>query len=103
MLTMKNAPATNVETTHTTIASKLGDLTVVARTGAVVGLYFPHHWYRPDSAGFGPYSDAGFATVRRQINEYLDGRRREFEVPTATAGDAYQERVWSTGPPDPLR
>ena len=95
MLTMNNAPAMNVDTTHTTVASELGDLTVVARRGAVVGLYFPHHWYRPDLASFGPYSDAGFDIVRQQISEYLAGERREFEVPTATSGDAHQERVWS--------
>jgi hypothetical protein len=32
---------------HSTIASKLGDLTVVVREGAVVGLYFRRHWYHP--------------------------------------------------------
>jgi methylated-DNA-[protein]-cysteine S-methyltransferase len=95
MLTMNNAPAMNVDTTHTTIASKLGDLTVVARRGAVVGVYFPHHWYRPDLAGFGPYSDAGFDVVRHEMSEYLGGERREFDVPTATSGNAYQERVCS--------
>ena len=95
MLTMNHAPAMSVDTTHTTVASKLGDLTVVARRGTVVGLYFPHHWYRPDLASFGPYSDAGFDIVRQQIGEYLAGERREFEVPMATSGDAYQERVWS--------
>jgi methylated-DNA-[protein]-cysteine S-methyltransferase len=95
MLTMNNAPAMNVDTTHTTVASKLGDLTVVARRGAVVGVYFPHHWYRPDLAAFGPYSEAGFDAVRHQMSEYLEGERREFDVPMATSGHAYQERVWS--------
>ncbi len=60
----------------------------------VVGLYFPHHWYRPDPAGFGPRDDAGFEDVRDQIGEYLAGDRQEFEVPIATGGDGYQERVW---------
>ncbi len=96
MSTINNAPAMNVvDTTHTTIASKLGDLTVVAQEGAVVGLYFPHHWYRPDLASLGRYSNAGFDIVREQISEYLAGERREFEVPTATRGEAHQERVWS--------
>ncbi|MGH3578792.1 MAG: methylated-DNA--[protein]-cysteine S-methyltransferase [Mycobacterium sp.] len=82
--------------THTVIASTLGDLTVVARKGTVVGLYFPGHWYRPDSARFGARCDVGFDALRNQIGEYLAGDRQEFEVPVATNGDAYQERVWSS-------
>ena len=92
-----------VEVTHTRVLSDLGDLTVVGRDGAVVGLYFPHHWYRPDPASFGLHSDTGFETVRAQIGEYLAGERKEFDVPVATNGDEYQERVWVTGSPDPLR
>jgi hypothetical protein len=32
---------------HTILATRLGDLTVVRNAEAVVGLYFPHHWYMP--------------------------------------------------------
>jgi methylated-DNA-[protein]-cysteine S-methyltransferase len=82
-------------TTHTRIASKLGELTVVARAEAVVGLYFPHHGYRPDSATFGTYSDIGSETVRNQIGEYLSGERRNFDVAVCINGDEFQERVWA--------
>jgi methylated-DNA-[protein]-cysteine S-methyltransferase len=95
MLAMHDAPAMSADTVHTTVACKLGDLTVVARNGTIVGLYFPHHWYRPDPARFGPYSGTGFDTVRDQVGEYLAGERKEFKVPMATNGDTYQERVWS--------
>ncbi len=81
--------------THSTITSKLGDLTVVGREGTVVGLYFPGHWYRPDSSTFGTFSDAGFDAPRDQIAGYLAGDRQEFEVPVAMSGDQYQLRVWS--------
>ena len=81
--------------THTAIASTLGDLPVVASEGAVVGLYFPGHWYRPGSASFGPSSDVGFDALRDQIGEYLAGGRQDFEVPVATRGDEFRERVWS--------
>jgi methylated-DNA-[protein]-cysteine S-methyltransferase len=95
MLTMDDQPAVRAGATYTTIASKLGDLTVVARGGTVVGLYFPHHWYRPGPASFGPYSDVGFDDVRDQIGGYLSGERREFELPVATSGDEHQQRVWA--------
>jgi methylated-DNA-[protein]-cysteine S-methyltransferase len=94
MLTMNEAPAPTVPVTHTTIPSELGDLTIVARGDTVVGLYFPHHWYRPDPASFGLRSDAGFENVRDQIGEYLAGERQQFEVLIATEGDQRQERVW---------
>ena len=41
MLTRDKRPLGTTAMAHTTIASKLGDLTVVARGGIVVGLYFP--------------------------------------------------------------
>jgi methylated-DNA-[protein]-cysteine S-methyltransferase len=80
--------------THTTIRSGLGDLTVVGRDGLVTGLYFPHHWHRPDRAGFGEYRDDGFDAVRRQLDEYLAGQRRDFDLPVETAGSPFDERVW---------
>jgi methylated-DNA-[protein]-cysteine S-methyltransferase len=89
METMQHAAAT-----HTTIASRLGDLTVVARDGAVTGLYFPHHWYRPDQASFGERNDAGFHDVREQLTEYLAGHRRGFDLPVRAQGEEFQQRVW---------
>lgn len=80
--------------THATIRSSLGDLTAVARDGSVTGLYFPHHWHMPDRAVFGEYHDDGFDDLRRQLDEYLAGERREFDLPVETTGNAFQERVW---------
>jgi methylated-DNA-[protein]-cysteine S-methyltransferase len=94
MVTMSEALVSADVATHTTIRSRLGDLTVVARGGSVAGLYFPHHWYRPDQASFGPYCDAGFDDVRKQLEEYLAGERRGFDVPVDAAGSPLQQRVW---------
>jgi len=94
MATMSEVPVSAGTAVHTTIRSSLGDLTVVARDGSVTGLYFPHHWHRPDPAGFGEYRDDGFDAVRRQLEEYLAGERRDFELPVETAGSPFQERVW---------
>jgi methylated-DNA-[protein]-cysteine S-methyltransferase len=82
-------------TSHTTIESPLGDLTVVARGAELVGLYFPHHWYRPDQATFGPEGDAGTMEVRRQLDQYFGGARQSFELPLAAQGDGLQQRVWA--------
>ena len=86
-------------TTHTTVQSPLGDLTAVARSGEMVGLYFPHHWYMPAPATFGTKNDpdiddCAFDDLRRQLDEYFAGQRREFSVPCRPNGEEWQKRVW---------
>lgn len=45
-----------------------------------------------DPAGrFSPVHDA----VRRQLDEYFDGRRRRFDLPLEQAGTRFQHEVWS--------
>ena len=98
MLSMKGASTPNfatTQTTHTTIESCLGALTVVRRAEWVIGLYFAHHWYRPDPATFAPAGETGFDDVRAQMGEYLCGGRRTFDLPLLAAGDVLQERVWT--------
>ena len=80
--------------THTIIDSPLGELTLVSADGALTGVYYPHHWYLPDPATFGVRTGSGFEDVEEQLGEYFAGRRTAFELPTSTAGDAFQERVW---------
>lgn len=93
MLTTSEAPVRAAA--HTIIESSLGDLTVVARGGAVTGLYFPQHWYRPDPATFGQRNDTGFTDVSEQLGEYPAGERRVFDIPVDARGGQLQERVWS--------
>jgi methylated-DNA-[protein]-cysteine S-methyltransferase len=81
-------------TTHTTIESPLGELTIAAERGHLVGLYFPHHWYMPDRETLGTHTDVGFEEVQRQLGEYFAGRRRQFDLPLDPRGDELQHRVW---------
>jgi methylated-DNA-[protein]-cysteine S-methyltransferase len=81
-------------TTHTIVDSPLGPLTLVARDGALSGVYFRGHWTKPDRASFGERSDDGFEEARRQLAEYFAGERTSFDLPTVSAGDAFQRRVW---------
>ena len=98
METMNEVPVSAATVTHTTIESSLGELTVVARGEAVAGIYFPHHWHLPDQASFGEYRDSApgdvFDDVRRQLDEYLAGERRDFSLRVEAAGSAFQQRVW---------
>ena len=83
-----------MSTTHTVVGSPLGDLTLVADDGSPTGLYFRHHWYRPDPASFGPRDDTGFGDVTRQLGEYFAGERTEFDLPLDPRGDGFQQLVW---------
>lgn len=80
--------------THTTAGTPIGDLTLVADDGKLTGVYFPHHWYRPATATFGPRAEDGFGEAKRQLAEYFAGDRERFDLPLEFRGDAFSRRVW---------
>jgi methylated-DNA-[protein]-cysteine S-methyltransferase len=80
--------------THTTIDSPIGELTLVAHDGALAGVYFPGHWHMPEASWFGTRSAAGLEAAEQQLGEYLAGERTSFELAMTAAGDPFQERVW---------
>lgn len=86
-------------TRYAIVETALGGLTLVASDDSIVGLYFPQHWYLPPQGSIGPKVDARddalLETARVQLEEYLDGARAPFEVPIATDGNPFQERVWA--------
>jgi methylated-DNA-[protein]-cysteine S-methyltransferase len=79
---------------HTVLCTRLGDLTIVQDDDHLTGLYFPHHWHRPDPVTFGPRNDRGFEEVAGQLEEYLAGKRTVFDLPIETRGARFQLRVW---------
>jgi methylated-DNA-[protein]-cysteine S-methyltransferase len=81
-------------TTHTTIPTPIGELTLVAEDGVLSGIYYPGHWTLPDPSGFGPRVDEGFEEAERQLAEYFDGERTTFDLPTVAHGDGFHRRVW---------
>jgi methylated-DNA-[protein]-cysteine S-methyltransferase len=82
-----------MSTRHAILASPIGDLTVVRDDDGLTGLYFPHHWTRPDRTAFGPPVTAGFEDVATQLAEYLAGDRRTFDLPLHADGDSLQRQV----------
>ncbi|MFV0432908.1 MAG: methylated-DNA--[protein]-cysteine S-methyltransferase [Leucobacter sp.] len=88
-----------METRNAVVETGIGELRLVARGDALTGLYFPGHWHLPEESAFGEPVDGDrdelFARTVRELEEYLAGARREFEVPVATEGDEFSERVWA--------
>jgi methylated-DNA-[protein]-cysteine S-methyltransferase len=81
-------------TTHTTMDSPIGELTLVAVDGTLSGVYFPGHWTRPDPATFGERSNRGFEEAERQIAEYFAGARATFGLPLVRLGTDFHRKVW---------
>jgi methylated-DNA-[protein]-cysteine S-methyltransferase len=79
---------------HTTVDSPIGELTLVAHGGRLTGVYFPHHWYKPDPATFGPRTATGFEEAASQLAEYFAGQRTSFDLPLEAHGDPFKIRVW---------
>lgn len=94
------------EVRHEVVATGLGELTVVVDTVAaddagerdvLLGIYFPAHWTLPDVATFGPRSTGEPLVVEtgRQLQEYLEGERRDFDLPVELRGGDFHQRVWA--------
>ena len=85
-------------TRHAVIDSVPGPLTVVRDDDGLTGVYFRRHWTRPDPASFGPRvdpaGDHGFDAVIAQLDEYLAGGRREFDLPLTPHGSFPAQQVW---------
>ena len=83
---------------HAKMATALGELTIVADEDAITGVFFPGHWHLPDAGEFGREVDLAedelLSRAARQLDEYLRGERTSFDVPVATRGDEFSERVW---------
>lgn len=84
---------------HATLTTPLGDLLVVADGDALTGLFFPSHWHPPAAGSIGvevdAETDALVVRLGEELAEYVDGRRTEFDLPTAADGDAFEHAVWA--------
>ena len=66
--------------------SPVGDITVSEDDGAIVALDWG--WGRDQT------ETALLAEARRQLQDYFDGDRLNFDLPLAPCGTAYRRRVW---------
>ncbi|MFE4971335.1 methylated-DNA--[protein]-cysteine S-methyltransferase [Kitasatospora sp. NPDC056651] len=84
---------------HAHVDSPVGPLLLVARDDALAGLYFQGYRYTPPPAAWGRRADVRtdrlLAQTRAELDEYFAGQRQDFDVPAATCGDDFQERVWA--------
>lgn len=89
-------------TFHHRMDSPLGVLTLVLQAQSLIGVYFSRHRHAPPVSSFGAQvreddlaDHPVLGMTREQLGEYFAGQRREFTVPTAPHGTAFQHRVWA--------
>lgn len=73
-----------------TIDSPLGPLQLVSDGGELWAIHFPdQHNGAPDTP-----DDPVLQGARHQLQQYFAGSRRQFELPLAPRGTAFQRQVW---------
>jgi methylated-DNA-[protein]-cysteine S-methyltransferase len=80
---------------HTMVDSPVGPLTLVAVDGVLAGLYMNLQRHRPSEETFGAPDPAPFTEMIRQLAEYFDARRTQFDLPLTFVGTPFQRRVWA--------
>jgi methylated-DNA-[protein]-cysteine S-methyltransferase len=77
----------------TTLDSPVGLLTLTADDGLLSGLYMSDHAHAPDIDG--EPDPEPFREVVAQLEAYFRGDLTTFDVPLATSGTPFQQRVWA--------
>lgn len=81
---------------HRLVPTRLGPVIVAAdESGALAGLWFAGQRHSPTEEFLGERDDTIAEDAVRQLQEYLDGARRSFDLPLAARGTEFQRRVWT--------
>jgi len=70
----------------------IGRLRLVSTGSRLAAIEFEHHHGEPGADTSA--TDAVLELAAAQLLEYFAGRRRQFELPLAAAGTAFQRQVW---------
>jgi methylated-DNA-[protein]-cysteine S-methyltransferase len=83
---------------YATVATELGELTLVADGAALVGVYFSEHRPEPDRSRFGEPArladDPVLTVAAEQLTEYASGRRTALDLPLQATGSERARQVW---------
>jgi methylated-DNA-[protein]-cysteine S-methyltransferase len=78
------------------LKTPIGTLLATAKDGSLTGLYFDRQRHAP-AIGDDWIEDPRarpFEQCTRQIGEYLEGKRKSFDLPLAPEGSEFQRKVW---------
>lgn len=75
------------------IDSPIGPLTLAGRDDRLAFLHMVDQTYEPSRKGWVP-DESAFPDAVRQLGEYFDGARTEFDLKLNLRGTDFQRRVW---------
>lgn len=82
-----------------TLDTSIGTLVLAADAEGLRHIEFPSNRHPVDRAGWIPGAEGTAAEIlalaARQLREYFDGTRRDFDLPLAPRGTEFQLRVWN--------
>jgi methylated-DNA-[protein]-cysteine S-methyltransferase len=78
----------------TVMPTALGELTLISDGHALTGVYMELHRHAPPVPADAVRDRAPLADACRQLDEYLAGDRRAFDLPLSAAGSEFQRAVW---------
>lgn len=88
-------PAGGTARVHTFLESPVGELTVVAEGGSLVGVYFADPRHGPGELGRSAPADPTLRRVCRELRGYFVGSCTRFDIPVVfPAGSPFQRQVW---------
>jgi methylated-DNA-[protein]-cysteine S-methyltransferase len=73
----------------------LGAVLLTASDEVLSGLYFTDRAHSPQPETSWKFDVAPFTQVRRQLDEYFEGRRIQFDQPLALHGSQFDLAVWT--------
>lgn len=73
--------------------SKLGPIGIAESNDMITHLFFQNEAFSPE--GYTHRETAVLTEAAKQLKEYFDGRRKEFELPLAPVGTEFMQRVWN--------
>ena len=80
---------------HTVVDSPVGPLTLVDDDGLLAGVWMTDQRHLPDIERAGVRDEDVQPKLREQLEAYWRGELREFDVPLAVQGTAFQQKVWA--------
>ncbi|QOX64762.1 methylated-DNA--[protein]-cysteine S-methyltransferase [Anoxybacterium hadale] len=72
---------------------KLGPIGIAESDDKITHLFFQNEAFSPE--GYTHGETAVLTEAAKQLKEYFDGQRKEFELPLAPAGTEFMQRVWN--------
>ena len=88
---MKNSP--NI--TYSEMDSPIGRLLIYGTPRGLSGIFMSRQRHFDGKGKDWKRDDARWNGVVRQLREYFDGKRRDFDIPLDVEGTEFQARVWA--------